>query len=64
METGAKLSENGVSDETGQMEFDEMWYLIGTKKEPFGSSGQVTVAHGELWPWCSTFEKMRDYIFT
>jgi transposase len=53
MDAGAKLPENSVSGEIRRMEFDEMWHFIGTKKENFGSSRQLTVAHGELWPGCS-----------
>jgi transposase len=50
MEAGAKLPENSVSGEIKQMEFDEMWHFIHSKKENFGSSRQLTVAHGELCP--------------
>jgi len=53
MEAGAKLPESDVSGEIRQMEFDEMWHFIRSKKENFGSSRQLTVAHGELWPGCS-----------
>lgn len=53
MEAGAKLPESKVSGGIRQMEFDEMWHFIRTKKENFGSSKLLTVAHGELWPGCS-----------
>ena len=53
MEAGAKLPETRVSGGIRQMEFDEMWHFIHSKKENFGSSRQLTAAHGELWPGCS-----------
>ena len=49
-EFGESLTEPEVSGEITQMEFDEMWHFIGSKKENFGSSKPLTVAHGELWP--------------
>jgi hypothetical protein len=36
-----------------QMQFDEMWHFIGSKKENFGSSKPLLVAHGKLWDGCS-----------
>ena len=48
-EFGESLPEPEVSGEIKQMEFDEMWHFIGSKKENFGSLRQLTVAHGELW---------------
>ncbi|MDR2123552.1 MAG: hypothetical protein LBP38_01015 [Desulfovibrio sp.] len=48
MEAGAKLTESSVSGEIRQIEFDEMWHFIHTKKESFGTSRPLTVAHGEL----------------
>ena len=50
---GESLPEPEISGEITQMEFDEMWHFIGSKKESFGSLKQLTVAHGELWPGCS-----------
>lgn len=50
---GESLPEPEVSGEITQMEFDEMWHFIRSKKESFGSSRLLTVAHGELWPGCS-----------
>ncbi len=47
---GESLPEPEVSGEITEMEFDEMWHFIGSKKESFGSSRPLTVAHGELWP--------------
>ena len=45
------LPEPEVPGEITEMEFDEMWHFIGSKKESFGSSRPLTVAHGELWAW-------------
>jgi transposase len=50
---GESLPEPEVSGEITQMEFDEMWHFIGSKKESYGSSKPLTVAQGELWPGCS-----------
>ena len=50
---GRNLPEPEVSGDIQQMEFDEMWHFVGSKKEKFGSSKPLTVAHGELWPGCS-----------
>jgi len=49
-EYGESLPEPEVSGEIKQMEFDEMWHYIGSKKENFGSSKPLTVVQGELWP--------------
>ena len=50
VEAGARLPEQEISGEIEEMEFDEMWHFIGSKKTSFGSSKPLTVAHGELWP--------------
>ena len=47
---GESLPDPVVSGEITQMEFDEMWHFIGSKKESVGSSKLLTAAHGELWP--------------
>lgn len=47
---GQSLSEPKVSGEITEIEFDEMWHFIQSKKENFGLSKRWTVAHGELWP--------------
>ena len=47
---GESLPEPKVSGTISQMEFDEMWHFIGSKKTKFGSSKLLTVAAGELWP--------------
>ena len=49
---GESLPEPKVSGDIRQMEFDEMWHFIGSKKESFGSSKPLTVVQGELWPGC------------
>jgi transposase len=49
-EFGENLAEPEVPGEITQMEFDEMWHFIGSKKTNFGSSRPLTVASGELWP--------------
>jgi transposase len=51
---GESLSEPDVPGEIEQMEFDEMWHFIGSKKESFGSLRPLTVARGEPWPGYST----------
>ena len=50
---GESLPEPDVSGQITHMEFDEMWHFVGSKKENFGSSKPLTVAHGKLWPGCS-----------
>ena len=47
---GESLPEPEVPGDIRHMEFDEMWHYIGSKKTNFGSSKQLTVAQGELWP--------------
>ena len=58
---GESLTEPEVSGEITQMEFDEMWHFIGSKKESFGSSKPLTVAHGELWPGYSAVVILRPF---
>ena len=50
---GESLPEPEVPGDITQMEFDEMWHFIGSKKESFGSSKPLTVIQGEPWPGCS-----------
>ena len=50
---GQSLPEPEVPGEIRQVEFDEMWHFLVSKKENFGSSKPLTVAHGKLWPGCS-----------
>ena len=50
---GESLPEPEVSGEITEIEFDEMWHFLVSKKENFGSSRPLTVVQGELWPGCS-----------
>lgn len=50
VEAAAKLPEPLVPGDIREMEFDEMWHFIGSKKTKSGSSKPWIVAHGELWP--------------
>ena len=50
---GESLPEPEVPGDIREMEFDEMWHFIGSKKENFGLLRPLTVAQGELWPGCS-----------
>ena len=58
-EFGESLPEPAVSGEIKEMEFDEMWHFIGSKKTSFGSSKPLTAALGELWPGCSAIVMLR-----
>ena len=50
VEAGVKLPDETVPGDIKQMEFDEMWHFVGSKKEKFGLSKRLIVADGELWP--------------
>jgi len=52
-EYGENLPEPEVPGDITQIEIDEMWHFIKSKKTNFGSSKPLTVAAGELWPGCS-----------
>jgi transposase-like protein len=52
-EEAAKLSEPNISGEIKEIEFDEMWHFIQSKKTKNGSSKQWIVAQGELLPGLS-----------
>lgn len=45
----ALLEEPEIPLTINEMEFDEMWHFVGSKKTKFGSSKRWTVLHGELW---------------
>jgi len=47
-EAGILCDEPKIDGEIREMEFDEMWHFIGSKKENFGSLKPLTVVHGEL----------------
>ena len=48
-----KIAEPVVSGGIREMEFDELWHFVGSKKTKNGSSRRLIVAHGELWPGLS-----------
>jgi len=48
-EFGESLPEPSISGEINQIEFDEIWHFIKSKKTRYGSSKPLTVIHGELW---------------
>jgi len=49
---GENLLESEKAGGIQQMEFDEMWHFINSKKTGFEPSKMFTVAQGELWPGC------------
>jgi hypothetical protein len=49
-EAGLNTDEPAINGEINQIEFDEMWHFIQSKKRNFGSSRPLTVAVGELSP--------------
>lgn len=50
VEEMAKLPEPVIPGDIKEMEFDEMWHFIGSKKTKSGLSRQWIVAQGELLP--------------
>jgi transposase len=52
-EEASRLPEPTVTGNIREMEFDEMWHFIGSKKTKYGSSKPWIVAQGELWPGLS-----------
>ena len=59
VEAAAKLPEPQVPGTIKEMEFDEMWHFIGSKKTNAGSSRRWIVAQGELWPGWSVVVMLR-----
>ena len=49
-EAGLNTDEPAINGEVTQIEFDEMWRFIQSKKENFGSLRPLTVVAGELSP--------------
>ena len=49
-EEAAAMPEPEVPGDIREMEFDEMWHFIGSKKTSSGSSRRWIVAQGEPWP--------------
>lgn len=56
-----RLPEPEVSGDIQEMEFDEMWHFIGSKKTKFGSSRPWIVAHGEPWPGWSVIVMLQPF---
>lgn len=48
-----QITEPKIYEDIKEMEFDEMWHFIGSKKTKNGSSKRWIVAQGELWPGLS-----------
>jgi hypothetical protein len=44
---GAELEEPVISEDIQEMEFDEMWHFIGSKKTKNGCSKRLIVAQGK-----------------
>ena len=53
LEAGLNIPESEVEGSIMEMEFDEMYHFVGSKKTNFGSSKRLIVAHGKPWPGCS-----------
>jgi transposase len=49
-EAGLNMEEPTISGKITQIEFDEMWHFIQSKKGNFGSSKPLTAVAGELLP--------------
>jgi transposase-like protein len=49
-EAGINTEEPVIDGEISEIEFDEMWHFIQSKKRNFGSSKLLTVAAGKLSP--------------
>jgi hypothetical protein len=49
-EAGLNIEGQTIDGEITQIEFDEMWHFIQSKKTNFGSLKPLTVAAGELSP--------------
>ncbi len=50
VEAMGKTQEPVVSSDIMEMEFDEMWHFIGSKKTSFGSLKRLIVVQGEPLP--------------
>jgi hypothetical protein len=61
VEAGCRLPERSVPGTITEMEFDEMWHFVKSKKTNDGSSRRWTVAHGELWPGCSAIVILQPF---
>jgi len=47
-EAGLSTKEPTINEDITQIEFDEMWHFIQSKKENFGSSRPLTAVAGKL----------------
>ena len=61
VEAGANLPNETVQGDIKEMEFDEMWHFVGSKKEEFGSSKPLIVAEGELLPGFSAVVILKPF---
>ena len=52
-EAGINTEEPAIDGKITQIEFDEMWHFIQSKKQNFGSSKPLTAVAGELSPGLS-----------
>ena len=52
-EAGLLTDEPTINGEISQIEFDEMWHFVQSKKENFGLSRPLSAAGGELLPGLS-----------
>jgi len=56
---GLSAPEPEVNGEVREIEFDEMWHFVESKKTSFGSSRRLIAAHGEPWPGCPATVMLR-----
>jgi len=54
-----KIQDPVIPGDIKEMEFDEMWHFIGSKKTKDGSSKRWIVAEGELLPGLSAIVMLR-----
>jgi transposase-like protein len=59
VEAAVSLPEPQAPGTIKEMEFDEMWHFIGSKKTNVGSSRPWIVAEGEPWHGCSVVVMLR-----
>ena len=58
---GALIERPKIPSMIREMEFDEMWHFIGSKKTNSGSSKLWTVLQEELWPGCSVVVALQRF---
>ena len=59
VQQGLSLPDQEIAGTIKEMEFDEMWHFVKSKKTNFGSSRPLIVAEGELWPGYSAIVILR-----